>query len=76
VFTSFSFWLNAWTSWRFASRSLFSRTTKSFGNLLELLPEVHDLRLHRASVGLEILDLDLVLRQAAAVRGFRHRQEF
>ncbi len=31
AFTSFSFWLKAWTSWRFASRSLFSRIMKSFG---------------------------------------------
>ena len=43
------------------------------GRVLELLAEVDGLGLERADVGLEVLDLDLVLGQAAAVGGVGHR---
>jgi len=33
--------------------------------VLELLPEMHGLRLERPDVGLEVLDLDLILRETA-----------
>ncbi len=44
------------------------------GGFLDLLAEVNGLRLERADVGLEILELDLVLGQPAARAGVRHRR--
>ena len=43
--------------------------------VLQLLAQAPGLGLERADVGLEILDLDLVLRQPAAVVGISHGEE-
>ncbi len=45
------------------------------GRVLGLLPEADGLRLERADVGLEVLHLDLVLRETSAVVRVGHREE-
>jgi len=43
-------------------------------SLAELFPEMDSLRLERPDIGLQVLNLDLVLREAAARARIRHRR--